>query len=191
MFSSLHFLTSAQTANYDTSQSADTHSSSFITINSSWRSISVSYADFFLRFSVALILLWYGAFKFTPSEAKAIEGLLRHSPFFGWMLNVLSLQSTSNLIGTIEIITAIALLIPRTSSLRILRILSWAGGILGAITFFATISFLFTTPNTWRVIDGLLVPVGAGGFLIKDIVLLAVCLHHLSAHNASTSFVTE
>ncbi len=30
--------------------------------------------------SLALVLAWFGVFKFTPTEAVAIEGLVRSSP---------------------------------------------------------------------------------------------------------------
>ncbi len=191
MFSFSSYRSSVSTATYESSQSADSNRTALASFYSSWQRIAPSLADFFLRFSVALILLWYGAFKFTPSEAKAIEELLLHSPLFAWMLTLLSLQSISNLIGTIEIITALALLVPRTSSFLLLRIFSLVGGILGTVTFLATVSFLFTTPNTFRVIDGLLVPVGAGGFVIKDIVLLAVCFYHVAVYNNTSSSVFE
>ena len=34
---------------------------------------------------LALILIWIGLFKFTLTEAKAIEPLIANSPFMKWM----------------------------------------------------------------------------------------------------------
>jgi len=42
--------------------------------------------------------------------------------------------------------------------------------------FLTTLSFLATTPGSWGRIDGLLVPTGAGVFLIKDLLLLGAAL---------------
>jgi uncharacterized membrane protein YkgB len=42
--------------------------------------------------------------------------------------------------------------------------------------FLTTLSFLVTTPGSWGVVDGLVVPAGAGGFLIKDVLLLGAAL---------------
>jgi uncharacterized membrane protein YkgB len=43
--------------------------------------------------------------------------------------------------------------------------------------FAVTVSFLFTTPGSFTVVDGLWVPGGAGGFLIKDLTLLGAALY--------------
>ena len=118
--------------------------------------------------SIALILLWYGIFKFTPTEAEAIKGLIENSPFFSWMYAVLSIQSSSNIIGTFEIVTAILILLGNWNN-KLLRI----GGYMGAITFLGTLSFLFTTPKMFKMIDWM--PI-TNGFIVKDLTLLAGCI---------------
>lgn len=120
------------------------------------------------RLGVALVLGWIGLFKFTPTEANAIVPLLAHSPLMSWLIPTLGVQGASNLIGTVEIITAL-LLILGTWSARALLV----GSGLGALTFAATLSFLFTTPGMFALHDGLWV---ADGFLLKDVTLLGVCL---------------
>jgi uncharacterized membrane protein YkgB len=42
--------------------------------------------------------------------------------------------------------------------------------------FLTTLSFLATTPGAWAIVEGFIVPAGAGGFLIKDIFLLGAAL---------------
>ncbi|WP_338760284.1 DUF417 family protein [Bernardetia sp. ABR2-2B] len=118
-------------------------------------------------YSVSLILLWYGIFKFTPTEAAAIEGLVRSHPLMSWLYNVLSVQGVSNLIGTIEIIAALFI-----AFFPLSKIISFLGGLVSTLTFIFTVSFLFTMPSMFKVVDGLLVPAGGAGFIIKDLVLL-------------------
>ena len=118
-------------------------------------------------YSVSLILLWYGIFKFTPTEAAAIEGLVRSHPLMAWLYEILSVQGVSNLIGTIEIIAALFIALFPFS-----KVLSFLGGLASTLTFIITVSFLFTVPSMFKVVDGLLVPAGGAGFIIKDLVLL-------------------
>jgi uncharacterized membrane protein YkgB len=117
---------------------------------------------------VAIVLLWIGIFKFTPAEAKAIEGLVKNSFLVSWLYTLTSVQGVSNIIGSIEIIAAVCLLLH----------FFWEkagvlGGILSAITFLITISFLFTTPGIFKTIDG--VPV-TEFFILKDIMALGISL---------------
>lgn len=130
------------------------------------------YGKLAARFTVAGVLGWIGAMKFTAYEAGAIEGLVASSPFTSWLYSVLSLQGVSNLIGTIEIATA--LLIVAGLWLRGAAVL----GALGAIaTFFVTLSFLFTAPGWEASLGGFpALSVVPGQFIIKDTVLLAVAV---------------
>lgn len=117
-------------------------------------------------YGLVLILLWIGLFKFTPSEAKAIQPLVSHSPLMRWMYQIWNVQQVSNVIGCTEIITALLLaLFPWYKKA------SLAGGLLGSITFLSTLSFLFSTPGAFRLTDGMWVP---DGFLLKDLILLGV-----------------
>ncbi len=116
----------------------------------------------------AIILIWIGLFKFTPTEAKGIQDVVKNSPFMSWLNTIFSIQGVSNLIGTIEIITGLLLLIQ-----FFWKKLTLIAGILASITFFITLSFLFSTPNTFNKIDGLIVP---DAFILKDLVLFGVSL---------------
>lgn len=124
------------------------------------------------RLSVATVLGWIGAMKFTAYEAGAIEGLVASSPLTAWLYGPLSLQGASNLIGTIEIAIAALLLIGfvhRGSAIL---------GALGAVATFAiTLSYLFTAPGWEASLDGFpALSVVPGQFLLKDAVLLAVAV---------------
>ena len=60
---------------------------------------------------VAIVLIWIGIFKFTATEAKAIEPLVRNHPLMSWMYKITSVQGVSNIIGSIEIVAAALLLL--------------------------------------------------------------------------------
>lgn len=87
----------------------------------------------------------------------------------GWIYQFLSIQAVSNLIGATEIIVGIGLLIGLRSSK-----VAYYFGIASVVIFISTLSFLITTPDTWKVSDGILVP---NFFLLKDILFLAVAIH--------------
>ncbi|WP_284464529.1 DUF417 family protein [Chryseobacterium sp.] len=115
-------------------------------------------------FGAALILLWIGIFKFTPTEAAAIKPLVENHFLTFFVYKIMSVQAVSNLIGTIEIIIALLLLF----SAKFAWLRKYAG--IGMIvTFLVTLSYLFTTPGMWKVVDG--VPV-TDFFILKDLMLL-------------------
>lgn len=117
-----------------------------------------------LRYSLVLIFLGYGVFKFTAYEAAAIAPLTEHSPFFFWLNPLLGTQAGSNLVGGIEIVTALAIAVRRP-----LPLVSAFGSLAAAGALFVTLSFLFSTP-------GLDPKSTDAGFLVKDLVLLGAAL---------------
>lgn len=117
---------------------------------------------------VALVLAWIGIYKFTPTEAKLIEPLVVNHPAMSWLYDIISVQAVSNLIGATEIIVAIGLI----AGFKNAKI-AYVSGIAAAVIFVATLSFLLTTPNTWKVSDGILV---TNFFLVKDILFLAISI---------------
>ncbi|PSW65206.1 hypothetical protein C0W88_12820 [Photobacterium leiognathi subsp. mandapamensis] len=125
-------------------------------------------------FGVVLLLLWIGIFKFTPTEAAAIEPLVKNHPLMGWLYSILSVQGVSNLVGISEIILAVGLIYsffnPKAGVFF---------GVLASVLSIVTLSFLFTTPDTWKMVDG--VPT-TSFFLVKDILFLAVSLQVIE-HN--------
>lgn len=118
-----------------------------------------------LRYGVVLLLLLFGAAKFFPFEASAIQPLVENSPLLSWMLGAFGLQATSSLIGIVELAIGLAI-----ASRPLAPAVSAAGSAAGALTFLVTLSFLLSTP-------GALAPTHpANGFLVKDVVLLGACL---------------
>lgn len=131
--------------------------------------------QFLLRYGLVLILGWIGAMKFTAYEAEGIQALVATSPLMSWMYKVFSLQATSNIIGVAEIIAALLIAI-RPLSAR----LSAIGSVLAVCTFLATLTFLFSLPGWEKSLGGFPALSGAGGFLLKDVVLLGASFWTLS-----------
>ena len=131
-----------------------------------------SFGEIATRYSVVIVLAWIGAMKFTAYEAGAIQGLVASSPFISWIYGVLSVQATSNMIGTIEIITAAAIAFGHLN-----KRLAVAGALAAVATFTLTASFLFSAPGWEASLGGFpALSVVPGQFLLKDIVLLAVSI---------------
>ncbi|UWX62515.1 YkgB family protein [Chryseobacterium oranimense] len=115
-------------------------------------------------FGAALILLWIGIFKFTPTEASAIKPLVENHFLTFFVYKIAGIQTVSNAIGTIEIIIALLLIF----SVKFASLKKYAA--IGMIVIFlVTLSYLFTTPGVWKVVDG--VPV-TDFFILKDVMLL-------------------
>ncbi|PMH74292.1 DUF417 family protein [Vibrio cyclitrophicus] len=117
---------------------------------------------------VALVLTWIGIYKFTPTEAMLIEPLIANHPALNWLYSLFSVQAVSNMVGGAEIIVAVGLIVGFINS----RV-AFYSGIAAAAIFAVTLSFLMTTPNTWKVSDGILV---TNFFLVKDILFLAIAI---------------
>jgi uncharacterized membrane protein YkgB len=115
-----------------------------------------------LRYGLVAILLMIGLMKFTAAEAEAIRPWVANSPFLSWIYQVASVQGGSNVIGGIEIVTALLIAsrrwLPRAAAL---------GSLLAVGTFLVTLSFLGTTPNQSP---------DAQGFLMKDFFLLGAAV---------------
>ncbi|QHN65561.1 DUF417 family protein [Bergeyella cardium] len=127
----------------------------------------ISQTGFYIQiFAASLILLWIGIFKFTPSEAKAIQDLVENHFITFWVYEKFSLQTVSNIIGIIEISIALLLLLGFT--FRKLWNIAGAGML---ILFSITLSYLFTTPNTFRMVDN--IPI-TDFFILKDLCYLGL-----------------
>jgi reactive chlorine resistance protein C len=126
-----------------------------------------------LRYGAVVMLLYFGAFKFTATEAEAIVPLIANSPLLAWLYAVLDRQAVSSLIGATELFAAVLIALrpvaPRLSAF---------GSALAVPIFLTTLSFLVTTPGVWaRVPDFFLpIPSGPGGFILKDVFLLGAAV---------------
>ncbi|MGH7647220.1 MAG: YkgB family protein [Gemmatimonadaceae bacterium] len=118
-----------------------------------------------LRYGLVLLLLVWGAAKFTAFEAEAIRPLVSHSPFLAWLYPLLGVRGTADLLGVFEV--GAALLI---ASRRWWPQLSAFGSLMASGTFVVTLSFLFTTPDVFAPSSPW------GGFLMKDIMLLGAAV---------------
>lgn len=126
-------------------------------------------SEVFLRYSVVVVLAWIGAMKFTAYEAGAIQGLVASSPLTAWLYGVFSVQGAANLIGSVELLTALAIVFGPMN-----RNIAAIGALSAVITFVITLSFLFTAPVWEASLGGFpALNVLPGQFLLKDIVLLA------------------
>ncbi len=135
----------------------------------------VAFSEGLLRATVVIVLGWVGAMKFTGYEAGAIEGLVASSPLTSWLYSVLTLQGASNLIGTIELLTATLLIVGIWSARA-----SMIGAASSVLTFLVTSSFLLSAPVTEASLGGFpSLSVVPGQFLLKDLVLVAAALYLL------------
>ncbi|MDF4434315.1 DUF417 family protein [Vibrio parahaemolyticus] len=126
---------------------------------------------------VSLVLAWIGIYKFTPTEAKLIQPLVENHFAMSWLYNVISVQAVSNIIGATEIVVAIGLIVGIKNNK-----IAYLSGIAAALIFVTTLSFLLTTPNTWKVTDGVLV---TNFFLVKDILFLAISVSVIERNKPS------
>lgn len=118
-----------------------------------------------LRYGTVLLLVGLGAIKFFPLHPEGIKPFVANSPFFSWMLGPFGLQGTSSIIGTIEIVTGLAIAARPFSPTA-----SAVGSAAGVLTFLSTLTFLFSTPGALSPKHPL------NAFLLKDVVLLGACL---------------
>ncbi|WP_329904395.1 DUF417 family protein [Porphyromonas pogonae] len=120
---------------------------------------------------IVMIMIWIGIFKFTPTEAAAIKPLVENHFLMSWLYHFLTVQQVSNLFGIIEIITGLFLLL----SLMYDALRPYAA-LCVTSTFLLTLSFLFTTPGVWRVVDGVTV---TDFFILKDLPMLGLGLMYM------------
>ena len=122
------------------------------------------------RYGLAVLLLIFGALKFTNFEAKGIQPLVENSPLMSWLYRFADLRSVSGMIGIVEIALAVMI------SLRVwFPKISALGSFGGILMFLTSLSFLITTPGMWTIMEGLPVPTD-GGFIMKDLIFLGVSI---------------
>lgn len=128
-----------------------------------------------LRWALVVIFLWFGCMKFTGYEAHGIAALIEHSPIVGWLHTLFGVQGASDVIGVLELATAVGLILG-----AFIPFFSALGAAMSCATYLITLSFMFSTPGvTAAPLGGFPALSGdIGQFLIKDLVLLAasVCL---------------
>jgi uncharacterized membrane protein YkgB len=124
------------------------------------------------RYSLVIVIAWFGIMKFTYYESHGISPLIANSPFFSWIYDVISIRTFGFLLGPVELITA-----------ALLALKSWfpkaavVGGVLSVGFFVSTLSTMMTTPEVSEASAGGFPILSANGqFLMKDIALLGISL---------------
>jgi len=142
------------------------------------RSIGARHALALLRWALVIVFLWFGCMKFTGYEAHGNAPLIEHSPLLSWMNEVFGIQGASDVIGVIELSTALALVVGAFHPL-----VSVLGATMSSLTFLVTLTFFFSTPGVAEPAAGGFPAISApiGQFLLKDVVLLMASLNLLLA----------
>jgi reactive chlorine resistance protein C len=127
-----------------------------------------------LRWALALVFIWFGGMKFTSYEALGNAPLIDHSPVMSWLNVVFGVQGASNVIGVIELSTAVMLILGAFNAVA-----SALGAAMSSMTFVITLSFFLTTPGVAEPTAGGFPAISApiGQFLLKDLVLLAASVN--------------
>jgi reactive chlorine resistance protein C len=114
-----------------------------------------------VQWSIILLLLFFGALKWTAAEADAIAPFIVHSPALRWIGLVFGHQGGSEFVGVLELSIAMLIALRRWAPR-----LAMVGGLLGTVMFLTTLSFIVTTPGIG----------GGAAFLMKDLTLLGGAL---------------
>ena len=130
--------------------------------------------EFLLRYGLVLIIGWIGAMKFTAYEAAGIQPLVASSPLMRWLYQYLSVQAVSSLLGIVEIAIAVMIAM-RPVAAKIAAL----GSAMAVLMFLTTLSFLFSLPGWEPTLGGFPALSGSGGFLLKDVILLAAAVWSL------------
>jgi uncharacterized membrane protein YkgB len=133
-------------------------------------------ANVLARYGLVIVIVWFGAMKFTSYEAQGIQPLVAHSPFMSWVYDVFSVGTFSALLGIFELAAALLISLKPVWSRA-----SAVGSVMAIGLFIATVSFLFTTPDIFEASAGGFPLLSAdGGFLIKDVALLGLAVWTLA-----------
>jgi uncharacterized membrane protein YkgB len=124
-----------------------------------------------LRYGLVLVIGWIGAMKFTAYEAAGIQPLVASSPLMRWLYQYLSVQAVSTVLGIVEIAIAVMIAL-RPVAAKIAAL----GSAMAVLMFLTTLSFLFSLPGWEPTLGGFPALSGSGGFLLKDVVLLAAAV---------------
>ncbi|MEW2482863.1 DUF417 family protein [Mycobacterium sp. NPDC049093] len=124
------------------------------------------------RYGLVIVLVWFGAMKFTYYESHGISPLVANSPLMSWIYDLISISAFGRFLGTFELIAAVLLALkpwfPKASI---------AGGVLASLFFLTTLSFMITTPDVGEASAGGFPVLSANGqFLMKDIALLGLAV---------------
>jgi len=124
-----------------------------------------------LRITMGGFFLWMGFLKFFAYESQAVSGLMMTNPLTSWFVNVFGNSNSTNIIGFIEILTAILILIGFKNAK-----LGAVGAALAAFALFVTSTFLVFGPVVQEGHGFPFLSPMPGQFILKDIPLLGAAL---------------
>lgn len=136
--------------------------------------------------SIAVMLLWAGAYKMTDLGGEGIVPLVTNSPLISWHFRLFGTYLGSDLIGITEVVAAVFILagIFRPK-------IGIVGTFISILMFTVTSTMIITTPDTIVKVNGVGYMSFLGLFLYKDIVGLAVSLFLLSTFRKNAEAVTK
>jgi len=76
---------------------------------SSLRSAIAPFGRQFVRYALAVILIWVGALKFAAYEAEAVQALTSESPLLSWVYDIFSVDAFARILGVVEILAGIGI----------------------------------------------------------------------------------
>jgi uncharacterized membrane protein YkgB len=124
------------------------------------------------RYGLVVVIVWFGAMKFTHYESYGVSPLVANSPLLGWVFHIVSIRTFGAILGCAELVTA-GLLAVKPWAPRV----SIAGGVLATVFFLGTLSFMISTPGIGEsTAGGFPVLSATGEFLMKDIALVGLAL---------------
>lgn len=133
---------------------------------------AIGAAPLIARYGLVIVLVWFGAMKFTYYESHGVSPFVAYSPFLSWVYHIMSISAFGRVLGTTEIVTAALLALkpwyPKASVI---------GGVLATAFFLGTLSFMVSTPGIGEPTAGGFPVLSANGeFLMKDIALVGLAL---------------
>ena len=125
-----------------------------------------------VRASMVFLFLIFGYQKWFEFEARGLEPLFLHGPLIYWMHVAFGVRGEAYFLGVSEWATA-ALLVAGFWS----RKLTLLGSLVCVATFVCTVTIIPFFPSAWASEIGFPGMTLVMGFLMKDVVLLAVSLY--------------
>ncbi|WP_416236445.1 DUF417 family protein [Vibrio sp. Sgm 5] len=124
--------------------------------------------------ALSIFVIWLGFLKFFPFEAELITPFVENSPLTNIPFSYFGANNFSMIVGFSEIMFSILLLFGLYNN---------KVGLIGSlgmnVTFLVTLSFIFTTPNVNKFVQGAFV---TDFFLLKDVMFLLISIDLLQYH---------
>lgn len=127
--------------------------------------------------SLSFFVTWLGILKFFPFEAELITPLVKNSPLTSVPFSIFGANNFSMIVGFIELTLSILLLLGLYNNKA-----GFVASLGMCCTFLVTISFVFTTPNVNKFIQGAFV---TDFFLLKDVMFLLISIDLVKFHKNS------